>query len=87
MCIYFGNRAKKNLFAGWHTNDYKCLSVLTSVCVTHQRVQIVAEQGSIVDDIFFEDDKEEEESQQHVTEVTEDVVERTVYEKRCVTRV
>lgn len=46
--------------------------------VSHQRVEIVADQGAIVDDISLEDDKEEEESQQHVAEVTEDVVERAV---------
>ncbi len=54
----------------------------TSVCVLgpYQRVEIVADQGSIVDDISFEDDEEEEESQHHVTEVTEDVVERAVHD-------
>jgi len=35
-----------------------------------------------VDDVSFEDDEEEEEAQQHVTEVTEDVVERTAYDKK-----
>lgn len=48
------------------------------VRVPYQCVEIVAVHGSIVDDIPFEDDKEEEEPQHHVTEVTEDVVERTV---------
>lgn len=43
--------------------------------LSHQCVELVADQGAIVDDISFEDDKEEEEPQQHVTEVTEDVVE------------
>lgn len=38
-----------------------------------------------MDDVSFEDDKEEEESQQHVTEVTEDVVERTVCDKQWMT--
>lgn len=54
----------------------------TSVCVhvPYQRVEIVADQGSVVDDISFEDNEEEEESQHHVTKVTEDVVERAVYE-------
>lgn len=42
--------------------------------MSHQRVELIADQGAIVDDISFEDDKEEEESQQHVAEVTEDVV-------------
>lgn len=46
--------------------------------MSYQCVEIVADQGAIVDDISFEDDKEEEESQHHVTEVTEDVVERAI---------
>lgn len=53
-----------------------CASAL--VCTSYQCVEIVADQGAIVDDISFEDDKEEEESQHHVTEVTEDVVECTI---------
>lgn len=48
--------------------------------VPYQRVEIVADQSSIVDDVSFEDNEEEEESQHHVTEVTEDVVERAVYD-------
>lgn len=47
---------------------------LGGVGMSHQCVELIADQGAIVDDISFEDDKEEEESQQHVTEVTEDVV-------------
>lgn len=44
---------------------------------SYQRVEIVADQGSVVDDVSLEDNKEEEESQHHVAEVTEDVVECT----------
>lgn len=43
--------------------------------MAHQCVELIADQGAIVDDISFEDDEEEEEPQQHVTEVAEDVVE------------
>lgn len=43
----------------------------------HQRVEVVADQRSVVDDVSLEDDEEEEESQHHVTKVTEYVVECT----------
>ena len=46
--------------------------------MSYQRVEIVADQGAIVDDISFEDDEEEEKPQHHVAKVTEDVVERAV---------
>lgn len=46
--------------------------------MSHQRVEIVADQGSVVDNVSLEDNKEEEESQHHVTKVTEYVVECTV---------
>lgn len=44
----------------------------------YQRMEIVTDQGSIVDNISLEDKKEEEQSQHHVTKVTEYVVECTV---------
>lgn len=50
--------------------------------MSHQRVEIVAHQGSVVDNVSLEDDKEEEESQHHVTKVTEYVVECTVLGRR-----
>lgn len=51
-----------------------------AVCVLnvdYQRVEVIADQGSVVDDVSLEDDEEEEESQHYVAEVTEDVVECT----------
>lgn len=44
--------------------------------VSHQCIQLVANQGSFVDDVSLEDDEEKEESQHHVAQVAEDVVER-----------
>lgn len=56
------------------------------MCVRlYQRVEVVAEQSSLVDDVSFEDDKEEEEPQQHVAQVTEDVVEGAACDRKCVT--
>ena len=50
--------------------------------VSHQRIETVANQGSIMNNISPENDEEEEESQHHVTKVTEDVVERTARDIR-----
>lgn len=52
--------------------------VRSNSSVSHQCVEIVANQSSIVDDVSFEDNEEEEESQHHVAQVTKDVVECTV---------
>lgn len=46
--------------------------------LSYQRIKVVANQGSIVDNISSEHDKEEEESKHHITKITEDVVECTV---------
>lgn len=44
----------------------------------YQGIEIIADQGSIVDDISLEHDKKEEESKHHITKITEDVVKCTV---------
>lgn len=56
----------------------KFRSFLLRLPASYQRVQIVADQGTIVDHVPLEDDEEEEESQHHIADVAEDVVERTL---------
>lgn len=51
----------------------------------HQRVDVAAFQSAVVGEISFEDDEEKEEPQHHVTEVTEDVVECTVWGELIIT--
>lgn len=48
--------------------------------VHYQCVEVVADQGSVVDDVSLEDNEEEEESQHHIAQVTEDVVECTAWD-------